>query len=203
MARQTYCLSWRKNKPGWNHKRQMENNDQVMWLAPRLWRMDVIVFVYLFSALPVLLTAVSLTVWGWQFTSVYLESWAVVWIWIMNPLLIPSRRCWVPVAMATQHLGSERNLLRKFRPLRRFYLFLFSPLSLSLPLYLLAYPSLWRKPFIKLWMLRAWVQGWVVNIFKVFFSVLWVPISSKWDRAAFSESGWKVEDKVDLVSANL
>lgn len=30
--------------------------------------------------------AVSLTVWGWHFTSVYLDSPAVVvWIWIMNP----------------------------------------------------------------------------------------------------------------------
>lgn len=42
---------------------------------------DVIVFVYLFSASPLLLTAVSLTVWGWQFTSVYLDSQAVV-VWI-------------------------------------------------------------------------------------------------------------------------
>lgn len=35
---------------------------------------DVISFVCLFSAWPLLLTAVSLPVWGWQFTSVYLDS---------------------------------------------------------------------------------------------------------------------------------
>lgn len=76
-------------------------------------RMIVIVFVYLFSTWPLLLTAVSLTVWGWQFTSVYLDSQAVVvWIWIMNPFLIPFRSCWVPVAMATVHRGSERHLVR-------------------------------------------------------------------------------------------
>lgn len=85
---------------GWNHKRQT-------------MRMIVIVFVYLFSTWPLLLTAVSLTVWGWQFTSVYLDSQAVVvWIWIMNPFLIPFRSCWVPVAMATVHRGSERHLVR-------------------------------------------------------------------------------------------
>lgn len=45
---------------------------QVMRLSER--RMNAIVFVYLFSAWPLPLTAVSLTVWGWQFTSVYLDS---------------------------------------------------------------------------------------------------------------------------------
>lgn len=43
--------------------------------------MDAIVFVYLFSSWPRLLAAVSLTVWGWQFTSVYLDSQPVV-VWI-------------------------------------------------------------------------------------------------------------------------
>lgn len=69
------------------------------------------IFVYLFSAWPLPLTAVSLNVWGWHFTSVYLDSQAVVvvWIWITNPFLIPFRRCWVPVAMATVHHGFRKT----------------------------------------------------------------------------------------------
>lgn len=86
-------------------------------------RGGVIVSVYLFSAWPLLLAAVSLTVWGWHFTSVYLDSQpvVVVWIWIMNPFRIPFRRCWVPVAMATVHLWlreRERHLVRQIWPVR-------------------------------------------------------------------------------------
>ncbi len=81
------------------------------------WMQDECDCFYLFSPWPLLLTSVSLTVWGWQFTSVYLDSQAVVvWIWIMNPFRIPFRRCGVPVAMATVHYGSERHLVRYIWP---------------------------------------------------------------------------------------
>lgn len=41
-------------------------------------RMNVIVFVHLFPAWPLLFTDVSLTVRWWQFTSEYFDSQAVV-----------------------------------------------------------------------------------------------------------------------------
>lgn len=141
-------------------------------------RGGVIVSVYLFSAWPLLLAAVSLTVWGWHFTSVYLDSQpvVVVWIWIMNPFRIPFRRCWVPVAMATVHLWlRERERDTLWDRFDQWDLFLLSiSLSFSFSPVLVGPQPL--SLFSSWWINLVLCQGCVVRI---------ECSSAKWSRSHF------------------
>lgn len=72
------------------------------------------------------LTAVSLTVWGWQFTSVYLDAQAV-WIWITFSSRIPLQE--ILVASCYGYSKSERHLVRQSWPVRPY----FPPLTGAIP----------------------------------------------------------------------
>lgn len=117
------CSFVATSQRGWDHKRQTKKQwPRVMRFRRSERRTRLIVFVCLFYAWPLLLTDVSLTVWGWLFTSVYLDSQAVVvWIWITDPFFFshsPSGDAGRQLLWLQYIVALERHLVRSTWPVR-------------------------------------------------------------------------------------